>query len=188
MVRSITRALCIFSGLLVCTNADASNYAFSQANGSITFHNKASLHEFDGQAKSFSGSLDTAAGTGSLTVRASSLTTNFGARDSKMHESCLESGTYTTIKFAVSSIGGDAAGLQSGEGSGTVTLKGTLSIRSISHSVAITTNYTYNEGALRLQGNYPMKWGDYGVPDPSIFVSKLYPDMTVGFNVNLQAQ
>lgn len=188
MSHATTRALCAAAGLLICTNADAATYAFTQGNGSISFHNKASLHEFEGRAQSFSGSLDTDAGTGSMTIQASSLTTSLGPRDSKMHDFCLESATYGTVSFSVSSIGGDTAGLQSGEGSGTITLNGTLTIRSVGQPVGISTNYSFDGGALRLKGSHAMRWGDYGVPDPSIIISKLYPDMSVRFNVNLQPQ
>ncbi len=188
MHQSITRVLWAVGAFFIATPSFAASYAFSSGNGSISFHNKASLHEFDGVAQNFSGTLDTVAGTGSMTVQAASLTTKLGPRDSKMHNFCLESSTYGTITFQVSSIGGDTAGLQSGQGSGSVTLNGTLTIRSVPQAVSISANYTHSEGALRLKGAHAMKWGDYGVPDPSILISKLYPDMTVRFNVNMTAQ
>lgn len=188
MIRTMMPVFAAIGSLLLCTTVNAATYGFTQGNGSISFHNKASLHEFEGKAKSFSGNLDTVAGTGSMTIQATSLTTSLGPRDTKMHSFCLESDSYTTITFDVSSVGGDTAGLQSGEGSGTITLNGTLNIRDVGQSVAITTKYDHADGALRLSGSHAMQWTDYSVPDPSIIISKLYPDMTVRFNLNLQAR
>jgi polyisoprenoid-binding protein YceI len=190
MIRTMMPVFAAIGSLLLCTTVNAATYGFTQGNGSISFHNKGSLHDFDGSAKAFTGTLDTTAGTGSMTIQASSLTTNFGPRDSKLHEFCLESTSYATMSFSVSSISGDTAGLQSGAGAGTITLNGTLTIRGIGKSVSVSTNYSFEEGALRLKGSHAMRWGDYGVPDPSISFPpvKLYPDMTVGFDVKLQQQ
>jgi hypothetical protein len=164
------------------------NYGFSQSEGTISFDNTASLHAIKGEAKRFSGHLDTATLTGGLTVEATSLTTGLSVRDSKMHEFCLQSGSIPTITFEVTSISGDSAGLQSGTGKGTVTLNGKLFIRSRSKSVAIRTSYSFSGGKLHLKGKHPMKWADYGVPDPSIVISTLLPDMSVQFAMALQAR
>ncbi len=145
-----------------------------------------SLHDFDGKAKSFKGSLDTDAGTGSLTVDASSLTTELGPRDSKMHSFCLESSSNPKIELDVTSIGGDLAGLQSGAGAGSISLNGTLTIRGYYDDVSIPTEYSWEGDELTLKGKLRMSWKTYGVPDPSIVISKLDPSMKVKFKVKMK--
>ena len=162
--------------------AEAATYGFTQAGSSVKFFNKASLHGIDGTAKSFSGSLDTEAGTGKLSVSTANMTTHLGPRDTKMHEFCLETDKYPTITYAVSSIdGGDA--LNAGQGAGTVTLKGTLTIRDVSKPVAIKTSYSFGDNGLSLSGRHDFKWTDFNVPDPSIIISRLYPEMNVQFKL-----
>ena len=72
--------------------------------------------------------------------------------------------TAKVITFAVSSIdGGDA--LKSGEGSGKVTLKGTLTIRDVSKPVSVKADYSFGADGLSLKGRYDFKWTDFKVPD-----------------------
>jgi len=165
--------------------AHAKTYAFSQSGSSLKFFNKASLHGIEGKAKTFSGSLDTDALTGSLVVQATSMTTSLGPRDNKMHKFCLESAKFPTVTFDVKSIEGGEA-LQSGEGSGTVTLVGSLKIRDVSKSVRVATNYSFGADGLSLSGRYDFKWTEYKVPDPSILISTLYPEMNVQFSLKAQ--
>ena len=174
--------------ILQSAPAQAAAYSFSQASGTVGFDATASLHSFKGKAKAFSGTFDPEAGTGTLTVDATSMSTGLGPRDTKMHGFCLESKTFATITFTVTGVEGAADGLKSGEGSGRVTLKGSLKIRDATKSVSVPADYAYDAGELRLSGSYKMKWTDYNVPDPSIIISTLYPDMVVKFDVKMAAQ
>jgi len=172
-------------GLFASSIATAGQYSFDTSGSKVTFELSSTLHDFDGQAKSFSGSLDTDAGTGSLTIDATSLTTDLGPRDSKMHSFCLESGTYSTISFELTSIGGDAAGLQSGAGAGKISLNGNLTIRDMVLEVEIPTEYSFEGAALTLKGKLGMSWKTFEVPDPSILISKLAPDMKIKFKLRM---
>ena len=181
LIAAIAVSVC----LLIGASAEAKTYTFSQSGSSIKFFNKASLHGIEGTAKSFGGTLDSASLTGSLVVKTASMTTDLGPRDKKMHEFCLESVTFPAITFDVKSIEGGEA-LQNGEGAGQVTLVGSLTIRDVSKSVRIAADYAFVDTGLKLTGRYDFKWTDYGVPDPSIIISKLYPEMNVQFTLNAQ--
>ena len=167
--------------------AQAGTYKGNSA-GTVTFHNTASLHGIEGTAKSFSTSLDTDALKGSLVVQTKSMTTALGPRDTKMHEFCLESDKFSTITFSVNSIEGGIEGLKTGAGTGSVVLKGSLKIRDTSKNVSIPATYSFTDSGLALSGKHAFKWTDFNVPDPSIFISTLYPDMSVEFNVNLKSE
>ena len=174
------------AALSFAPTADAGKFAGSS--GSVQFFNEASLHKFEGKASSFTASLDTDSLTGSLIVQTSSMTTNLGPRDTKMHDDVLESKKYGTISFAVTGMAGDTEALKSGSGSGSVKLTGKLTIRDTSKTVTIPATYTAADGTVTMSGSYAFKWTDFNVPDPSIFISTLYPDMSVKFNVKMAAQ
>ena len=178
IIRIVVALICVMN----VASAEAKTYAYSQAGSSLKFFNKASLHGIEGTAKTFSGTLDTAAMSGALTVQATAMTTALGPRDKKMQSFCLESSKFPTITFDVKSIEGGEA-LQAATGSGKVTLVGTLKIRDVAQSIRVATDYAFEGDALTLKGRYDFKWTDFNVPDPSIFISTLYPEMNVQFTL-----
>ena len=171
--------------LAFASTADAERLSFTEKTSSITMDLTASLHPIHGTANNFSGELDLGDEvTGSLTVQADALDTGLGLRDKRMRSYCLDTKRYPTITFDVRSASGDTDGLASGSGSGSITFNGSLNIRSSTRDVAIPMEYTWSGDTLKLTGTYEMQWADYGVPDPSIPLSKLYPDMSVTFDIS----
>ncbi|MCB9759816.1 MAG: YceI family protein [Alphaproteobacteria bacterium] len=166
--------------------AHAERYAFDDTTGAVGYHMVATLHEIDGQAPNFSGELFIGKGgdhTGTLTVQTPAMTTGLSVRDDRMHEYVLAVTEYPTLTFKMGAIGGDVAGLDSGQGSGQVLLRGQLTIRTSTRDVEIPATYTWQGDKVVLEGRYDMKWTSFGLPDPSIMISTLYPDMTVNFKV-----
>ena len=178
----------VLSTLLAMTpSADAARYAFDDTKGNITFDMSASLHDIEGKAGSFTGDLDIggASPTGTILLQAAQLTTFLGVRDDRMHDFCLGTDEYPTIELRIGATTGNVKGLNSGRGSGTVELRGQLTVRSSSRDVVIPATYTWEGDSVRLTGTHQVKWPDYGVPDPSILISTLYPEVNVQFNVLL---
>ncbi len=166
--------------------AAADRYVGDDTSGTVKFDMEASLHEIPGEAKSFTTEISVEEKlTGKVVIQAKSLTTGIGVRDTRMYEFCLESDKFPTIVFEVRGATGDTAGILSQEGSGMVSLHGSLKVRSTSRELVIPTAYTWKDGELHLQGDQVIKWTDYGVPDPSIVISKLEPKMAISFDVNL---
>jgi len=176
------------SAMAWSTAADATKYTFDETGSAVTFHNTASLHGIDGVAAQFGGSFDSDAGTGSLVVQTKSMTTNLGPRDKKMHEFCLESDKYPTIEFAVTGVGGGVEGLKAKAKRGKVVLNGTLKIRDTKKTVSVPTSFVTVGDDLTLQGQLDFNWQEYNVPDPSILISTLYPDMSVKFSLRLKGE
>ena len=168
-------------------SAQAGRYIGDDTVGTINFDMQASLHGVPGSANSFTTELNLAeAVTGKMVVQGNSITTGIGVRDKRMYEYCLETDKFPTIEFIVRGTKGDTEGLLSKAGSGKVDLHGQLKIRSTTRDVVIPASYTWTEGKLQLAGQKQVKWTDYGVPDPSIIISKLQPEIDVRFNVELQ--
>ena len=167
--------------------ADAARYATDDTKGTLTFDMAASLHEITGRAASFTGELDIGADspTGTIVIQAAQLTTDLSVRDDRMHEYCLSVEQYPTIELRIGATTGDVSGLNSGRGSGSIELRGQLTVRSTSRDVVLPVSYSWEGDKVRLVGSHQLKWTDYGVPDPSILISTLYPEVNVQLNVLL---
>lgn len=168
-------------------SADATRYAFDDTKGELTFDLVASLHNIEGRASSFTGELDIGADspTGKVVVQSSQLTTDLGVRDDRMHTFCLSTEQYPTIEMRIGATTGDVSGLNSRRGNGTIELRGQITIRSTSRDVVLPVTYSWEGDAVRLVGSHQLKWTDYGVPDPSILISTLYPEVNLQLNVLL---
>ena len=161
--------------------AMAAPYSFSAAESRLGFSAVASLHSFDGRAGSFFGSFDPESQVGSMEVAAASLSTGLGPRDERLRLWCLETEKYPTIRFIVAQIEGNLP--DPGEGSGTMTLTGDLSIRDQTRRIAVPLSWSREEEALRLRGQLPLRWADFGIPDPGLLISTLQPDIQLHFDL-----
>lgn len=159
----------------------------SAATGSVRFEARSSLHDFQGEAGVFEGDFDPEALTGALTVRAAGIGTGLGARDERLRLTCLETDRFPEIRYDLRHVHGDTALLQRGEGSGALTFEGLLQIRDQVVPVVIPARFTWEEAGLRLLGAIPLRWGDFGIPDPSILISVMAPEITVRFDVVARA-
>jgi polyisoprenoid-binding protein YceI len=95
----------------------------------------------------------------------------------------LEAGRFPAVHFAVTRVEGEVRGLQSGMGTGDVQLHGRLTVRDVTRDVVVPVRWTWEGPILRFHGRYDLRWADYGVPDASIVVSTLSPDMYVAFDL-----
>ena len=184
------RFLTVIFGSMVLglgTSADAAKYSFGTEGSVVTFHNVASLHSFDGDVEEYSGDFDSSTGTGLFVVKTKSMTTNLGPRDKRMHAYCLESDKFPTIQFSVSGVDGLET-MNSEAKRGKVTLKGNLTIRDVTKTISVPTAFVKMGNDMSLQGQFDFKWTDYEVPDPSIFISTLYPDMSMKFSLRLKGE
>ena len=169
------------------TTAQAAKYSFGTSGSAVTFHNVASLHAINGEVEDYSGSFDSSTGTGSFVVKTKSMTTNLGPRDKRMHSYCLESDKFPTIQFDVSGVDGLET-MNSEAKRGKVTLQGKLTIRDVTKPISVPTAFVKMGNDMSLQGQFDFKWTDYEVPDPSIFISTLNPDMSLKFSLRLKGE
>ena len=180
----------MFAALLALNTAQAERYSFSNDTSDVGFHMLATMHEVDGDCRSFQGEIDIgkkATHTGKVTVQTNALTTFIDVRDERMHDYVLEVEKYPTLQFDIKAIEGDVEGLDSGNGSGEVVLKGQLTIKTVSKDIEFPVTYTWDEdGNLSLTGAYATSWTNWNLPDPSILISTLYPELDVKVDVKAQ--
>ncbi len=157
--------------------------ALDPARGTIRAHARASLHDFEIEATSFTGALDPSEGTGTLDLAVAGLTTGVGPRDARIRGWCLDEATHPSVRYLVRRVEGDTAGLRAGVGSGEIVLQGSLQIRETLHELAVPASYAWEGGALRLRGRVPLRWSDWGIPDPAVAIATLRPELTIAFDV-----
>lgn len=148
----------------------------------VTFHNGSTLGDFSGTAQ-IAGFVDPVARRGMLDIPTASLSTGSGPRDARMLAYCLEAPRFPTIHFAVTTITGDVAALKAGGPAGTVTLVGALTIRDVTRTISVPASFAYDATGLKLSGRYDLLWGDFGIPDPSVVIATLAPEMYVSFDI-----
>lgn len=168
---------------LLLGTALAAPYSFGEADGTVRFHVQSSAHRIDGRALRFAAVFDPQARTGSLSIPAAALSTGLGPRDHRLWTYALEAGRFPELGFVVTKVEGDTAALASGAGSGDVHLLGTLTIRDVSRPVDIPVRWTWEGPILRLHGRTELRWADFGVPDPSVLLSTVEPEVTVAFDL-----
>lgn len=169
--------------LLLCATLQARTLGFGPSDGSVGFEAQSTLHAFSGTAASFAGTIDTERLSGTLEIDAASITTHLGPRDARMRDLCLEVLRFADIRFRVETIEGDTALLRAESGSGGVTLVGELTVRDVTLPVRVMASVSHEGGGLRIRGQHALRWSDYGVPDPSVLVARLSPELTVTFDV-----
>lgn len=174
--------------LALASGADAARFAFDDKSGEITFGMEASLHSITGEAQAFTGELDigSAMPTGKISVQAQQLTTHLEVRDARMYSHSLETERFPSIEVLISAVTGDVKGLNSRKGSGRIELRGQMTLRSATRDVIIPATYRWEGNTLYLSGSHQLLWTDYGVPDPSILISTLFPEVDVSFSVALR--
>jgi polyisoprenoid-binding protein YceI len=165
---------------------------FDESRGKILFDMKASMHDVQGQATQFTAKIDVGEGginTGTVSIPASQLTTFLDVRDKRMYEDVLQVIRFPTITYTILSMSGSTEGLNSGKGKGKITMTGILTVASVEREVTIPAAYMWTEdGSLKMAGKVQIKWPDFGLPDPSIMISKLYPLVNIKFSIASKPQ
>lgn len=164
--------------VLALVRAHAADLAFSEADGSVRLRMTGSLGDFEGRAGAFRGTFSPDTGTGALVVPVRSLTTGLGPRDSRMHVFCLDAATFPEVRFVVR----DARGLR-GEGEGSATLAGDLTVRDVTRAVDVPVTWAWEGPNLHIEGEYAMDWSLWNVPDPTVVLAAMDPGVRVVFDV-----
>jgi polyisoprenoid-binding protein YceI len=151
-------------------NPDASQVAFTLAgtghhvNG--TFHVQSGSVDFDRAAKTISGSVIVAAGSG-----------NSGepSRDKKMNSDVLDAAHFADVSFAPKSYQGTIApgGDSSIEVTGVFTLHGTP------HDLTVPMQIHIDGTSLTAKTQFKVPYVQWGLKDPSIFILKVAKEVDI---------
>ncbi len=151
------------------------------AASSVRVYATSSLHAFEIEARTVAGRVDPSHGDGAIVVPVASLTTGLGPRDARMRTWCLDERAYPEIRYDLDAIVGGDPG--AGTGAGDATLRGHLRIRDTTKAIEIPATWSWEGARLRVRGRVPLRWADWGVPDPAVLVSVMAPEVVVAFDV-----
>lgn len=100
---------------------------------------------------------------GAIVVDATSGASGNHGRDSKMHKEIIESAKYPDITFTPTEITGAAPT----QGDSDVDLRGALKMHGQDHEIVIHATVHIDGSELTAEANFPVKYVDWGVKNPS---------------------
>ena len=167
--------------------AQADRFIGDNTLGQVKFDVGSTLHNVPGDITRFTTELNLGEQvSGNIVMQSESIKTGINVRDQRMYTYCLDTEQYPTISFEIRSVTGDVDGFTSNAGTGDVNLHGTLSIRSTQRDVVVPATYNWTDDGLRLDGGAKVNWSDFGVPDPSILISKVQPVIDLNFELKMK--
>ncbi|AOW93728.1 hypothetical protein BFN03_16655 [Rhodococcus sp. WMMA185] len=119
-----------------------------------------------------------------VTVQVSTITTDVSIRDQMFRDNILDTGTFPTATFALSSPV-DLSDLPTDGSVGEVTAEGTLTLDGQSRPVSVDMDVLHSGDNLIASGSVPVTWTDFGVQPPSLGFVTVEDHGTVDFLVCL---
>jgi polyisoprenoid-binding protein YceI len=153
---------------------DASQVAFALAgtghhvNG--TFHIQSGTVAFDPSAKTISGSVVVAAGSGNSGDR---------SRDKKMNSDVLDVARYSEVTFAPQSYQGTIA--TSGES--TIQVTGTFTLHGTPHDLTVPMQIHLDGTNLTAKTHFTVPYVQWGLKDPSVFILKVAKEVDIDLSL-----
>ena len=161
-------------------------------NTTVQFIVDTTWHTVHGEVKSLSGNAELTDPNDfksiqlKISVPVISMDTQNSDRDEEMRSS-MNAATFPTILFSLSNIPQicNPATLLVGEPYN-FDASGEITIRDVKKIIPISATVTKaDSGELTLQGKSKFRWLDFGITDPSIFIAKVKPDVTILFTIKL---
>ena len=149
---------------------DASEVAFAlggnfhHVNG--TFHVQSGVVDFDRTARTISGSIIVAAGSG-----------NSGepSRDKKMSNDVLDVPHFADVTFVPKSYTGAIAP----SGDSTIQVTGVFTLHGTPHDLTVPMQIHIDGGSLTVATRFSVPYVQWGLKDPSIFIAKVAKDVEI---------
>ena len=152
------------------------------------FDLKATAHTVHGRTSRVVGEVTvTPEGSGALTlsgwveVDAGTLDTGNARRDGKMRAESLAVDRFPALRFEPSRFEPSSTAGQGEHTEGRLT--GRLKIRGVDRPVTLSVRLSLQGGRILAEGTFDVRWADYGVPDPSVFVLRVDPVAHARFRV-----
>jgi len=149
---------------------DASQVAFSLGGNTHhvdgSFHVQSGVIEFDSSAKSISGSVVVAAGSGNSGDQ---------GRDKKMNSDVLDVAHFAEISFVPKSYQGTIAAT----GDSTLQVTGIFTLHGAPHDLTVPMQIHIDGATLTAKTHFTIPYVKWGLKDPSIFILKVAKDVDI---------
>ncbi len=168
-------------------------YNFAEEDLTLRFQLDSTLHMIHGIAHNVTGKIEAyISATGKVTyavavrVPVSGLDTDNGKRDTKMRNESLDIAHFPLISFYSTRFLSFPEKPEQGKPF-SFQLQGKLKIRDVEKTVTIPTLVEPKEGSnlLHITGKLPIKWADYHVVDPSVFIFHVDEKMEIYYAFDL---
>lgn len=161
------------------------------SNAKVKFQVDTTWHMVHGAAKEIKGELlltDPArydSVSGKIIIPVAALDTDNSSRDETMRES-MHADKFPEIQYKFERMDKICAPdtLTSGIAC-PFEINGNLTIRNVSRNVLLKGKVIFNGFNYVVSGETTIKWQDYGVEDPSIFIASVYPDTKIEIEITL---
>ena len=160
-------------------NPDASKVAFSLGGNTHhvdgTFHVQSGSINFDSSARTISGSVVVAAGSGN---------SSDAGRDKKMNSDVLDVAHFADVSFVPKSYQGAVAA----SGDSTIQVTGVFTLHGTPHGLTVPMQIHIEGTALTAKTQFTVPYVQWGLKDPSIFILKVAKvvdiDLTLAGNLS----
>ncbi|MBZ0113838.1 MAG: YceI family protein [Thermoanaerobaculia bacterium] len=152
------------------------------AASSVRFTLGATGHTVEGELFLENGEVQfdpaTGAASGTLRVDARRAVTHNAKRDTKMHETVLESERHRWIEFELQGVTGT---LPSAEDSkpATLRLRGIMNLLGKNHPMTLPIEVTRRQESVTVTAAFTVPYVDWGLHDPSVFVLRVAKEVEV---------
>ena len=156
-------------------NPDASQVGFG-LNGKGhhvrgVFHVQSGSITFDAGARSISGMIVVAAGSGN---------SGESSRDKKMNSDVLNTDRYPEISFAPKSFDGALAAT----GDSTIQVSGVFTLHGAAHDITVPMQIHIDGSSLTAKGHFVVPYVQWGLKDPSILILKVAKEVDIDLNLS----
>lgn len=181
--------LCLFSAS--SARADSWNFPLilGDQNTEIEFTVDSTWHTVHGKTSGVVGKLylatpsDSGSVRGEIAVPVASFDTDSSRRDARLKE-VMNSGNFPKVEYKISGADITCSPQSVTELlSCSILLHGNLRIKDANRPWDITSTLISQNDEYIFQGTGSLRWNDYGVADPSIFIAKLSADVLVSIKV-----
>jgi polyisoprenoid-binding protein YceI len=130
------------------------------------FHVQSGSIGFDRTAKTISGTVIVAAGSGD---------SGEGSRDKKMNSDVLNTEQYAEISFSPKSY----EGIIAATGDSTIQVAGVFTLHGTPHDLTVPMQIHIDGSALTAKGHFVVPYVQWGLKDPSIFILKVAKEVDI---------
>jgi len=167
----------------VAAGSTADELVLAPASSQVTFLLPATLHQVHGSFQLVEGricfDLASHAVAGRIVLDAQSAQTGLASRDRNLKETVLDSERFPQIVFEPERLEVVA---QSGD-EAQVRLHGEVEIRGLRKPLEIPAHVTRHAQAIRIQSDFEVPYVAWGLPDPSVLILKVAPEVSLHLDV-----
>lgn len=164
----------------------------SDSNCKVGFAVDTTWHMVHGKTSALSGrawldnSADYKTVRAQITIPVKSFDTDDNSRDKELRK-VMDEAKFPNVNLELNSVAGlcDPAGLLAAQSTCSGQLHAVLTIRDVKKEIEAPYKISLKDGSYTVEGSFKVRWADFGVEDPSIFIARVNKDVEISYQVAL---